>query len=112
MSKTPTFPTGYTKSLPLDVPLGHVYVTKEAMELLFQSNINLDNVLKWHATGYGGDCDHDYGCDNYELAEIGGLNASLHDLDIEDDLGEPMQLRVETPSSRRVTIVSIHTEAE
>ena len=112
MSKTPTFPTGYTKSLPLDVPLGQVYVTKEAMELLVQSNVKLDDVLQWHATGYGGDGDHDANWDNYELAEIGGTNASLHDLDLEDEDGEPLQLRVETPPKRRVTIVSIHTEAE
>lgn len=97
---------------PLNIPLGQVYVTKEAMELLFQSSVGLDDVLEWHSTGYGGDCDHDCGWENYELAEIGGLNASLHDLDVEDDLGEPMQLRVETPLDRAVTIVAIHTEAE
>ncbi len=112
MNKTTTSDSDSYKSFPLNLPLGQVYVTKEAMEALVASSVALDDVLKWHATGYGGDCDHDHGWDNYECAERGGANRSLHDLEAEDDDGELLQLLVVTPRDRSVTIVSIHTEAE
>lgn len=112
MNKTTTGDSDSHKSHPLNLPLGQVYITKEAMDALFASSISLDDVLQWHATGYGGDGDHDYNWDNYELAERGGPNLSLHDLEAEDDDGEPLQLKVVTPRDRSITIVSIHTGAE
>lgn len=111
-TEIPIVPQGLSKSPPLDVPLGQVYVTKDAMDLILESCVSLDDVLQWHATGYGGDLDHDDDWDNYEAAEAGGPNNSLHDLDIEDEDGEPLQLRVETTADRKVTIVSVHTEAD
>ena len=108
MIKTPTIPPGFTKSPPLDVPLGEVYVKREALDALLVSSVSLDDVLKWHGTGYGGDPDHEDDWDNYEAAAAGGPNISIHDLDEE----EVAQLRVVTPPDRAVTIVSLHTEAD
>ena len=112
MSKTQSNTSRVKPYPPLNLPLGQVYVTKEAMESLVASSVGLDNVLEWHATGYGGDCDPDHGSENYDCAERGGPNLSLQDLDVRDDDGEPLQLRIETAPDRTVTIVSMHTEAE
>ena len=111
-TKMPIIPPGLTKSPPLHVPVGEVQITREAAFALLASSVSLDDVLKWHATGYGSDPDQEHDWDNYELAEVGGANVSIHYLHFEDEYRVPVQLRVETPANRRVTMISIHTRAE
>jgi len=108
MSNTKTTTPDWSRSLPLNVPLGQVYATREALEAMAGASIALDDVLTEHVAGSGGDCDHDYGWENYDCAADGGPNYPVHDLDEE----EVAQLRVVTPPDRTVTIVSLHTEAE
>lgn len=45
MSNTNTTTPDWPKSLPLNVPLGQVYVTKEALEAMAAVGIALDDVL-------------------------------------------------------------------
>lgn len=92
----------------LNVPLGQVYVTKEARAALDATGVAIDDVLLEHGSGRGGDADYDLSWDNYHAAADGDLNASVHDLD-ED---EGSQVRVVTTPDREVTIVWLHTEAE
>ena len=108
MSKPITMDPDERDYYSLNVPLGQVYVTKEARAALDAAGIALDDVLREHGSGHGGDADYDLGWDNYYSAKAGGLNGSIHDLD-EDEIA---QLRVVTTPDREVTIVWLHTEAE
>jgi len=110
-TEMPVVPHGLSKSPPLSVPLGEVHVTVDAAYALLQSSVSLNDVLTWHATGYGCDPDQEEDWDNYELAEVGGDNVSVHYLHFENEYRVPVQLRVHTPADRRVTTVSIHTGA-
>jgi len=111
-TEIPVVPPGLSKSPPLGVPLGEVHITIEAAYALMASRVALNDVLRWHATGYGCDPDQEHDWDNYEFAEVGGANVSVHYLHFESEYRVPVQLRVETPANRTVTLVSIHTGAQ
>jgi len=91
----------------LNIPLGQVYVTKEAIEAMAEAGVALDDILGEHVTGHGGDGDYDECWDDYHGAALGGDNCSIRDLDEDGDV----QIRVETPAHRQATIVSLHTKA-
>lgn len=92
----------------LNIPLGQICVSKEAQAALDAAGITLDDVLREHASGHGGDADYDHCLDNYTGVKAGGPNCSAHDLD--DD--EAAQLAVVTTPDREVTIVWLHMEAD
>ena len=111
-TKMPIIPPGLTKSPPLDVPVGEVHITRDAVYALLASSVALNDVLEWHATGYGSDPDQEDDWDNYEAAEVGGANVSVHYLNFENEYRVPVQLRVETLPNRKATMISIHTGAD
>ena len=91
---------------PLNVPLGQVYVAKEAIEALVVAGTSLNEVLAIHAEGYGGDFDIEESFENRATVESGGDNHSLY------TVADDMTLHVHTPWHRQATVVSLHTEAD
>lgn len=92
--------------LELNLPVGQVLVTLEAIKALAVAGVSIDDVLAEHAQGYGGDFDFDESFDNHQEAADGGDNYSQH------DLSEDVAIRVITPWNRQATIVWLYTEAE
>ena len=91
---------------PLNLPVGQVYVLREAIKILAVAGVSLDDVLAIHAQGYGGDFDYEESFENYEVAANGGDNHSLH------DIAQGVTLHVHTPWHRQATIVCLYAEAE
>jgi len=90
----------------LDLPVGQVLVTLEAIKALAVAGVSIDDVLAEHAKGYGGDFDFEESFENYATAADDGDNFSQH------DLAEDVAIRVVTPWNRQATIVWLYTEAE
>lgn len=91
---------------PLDIPLGRVLVTREAVEALTLGGTSLDDVLAQHAQGHGGDFDYEERFQNYDIAAAGGENASLY------DVAEDVTLLVQTPWHRQTTVVMRYREVK
>ena len=106
MTDTGDKPVRFHPYPPLDVPLGQVLVTKDAVEALALGGTSLDDVLAQHAEGYGGDFDYEERFENYDTAAAGGDNSSLY------TVAEGVTLLVHTPWHRQTTVVSLYTEAE
>lgn len=90
----------------LDLPVGQVVVTLEAIKALADAGVSIDEVLAEHARGYGGDFDFEETFENHKEAAAGGDNFSQH------DIAEDVAIRVHTPWHHHVTIVWLYTEAE
>lgn len=97
--RTPKAPPG------LDLPVGQVVVTLEAIKALADAGVSIDDVLAEHAQGYGGDFDFEETFENHREAAAGGDNFSQH------DIAQDVAIRVHTPGHRHVTIVWLYTEA-
>jgi len=89
----------------LDLPVGQVLVTLEAIKAMAAFGVSIDDVLAAHALGSGGDFDFEESFDNHREAADGGDNCSQH------DLTEDVAIRVITPGNRQATIVWLYTEA-